>query len=88
VICGLQPEILFYNVIGTLAHSGCAAGPSLMIVFTYLKYLFLCLLVSNSIANPPVMGMIVMKEGKAFELLVLELNSGLDELSGGGGNIS
>jgi hypothetical protein len=32
--------------------------------------------------------MIVPKEGKAFGLLVLELNSGLDELSGGGGNIS
>jgi hypothetical protein len=52
------------------------------------KYLFLCLLVSNSIADPPVVGMIVPKEGKAFGLLVLELNSGLDELSGGGGNIS
>jgi hypothetical protein len=36
---------------------------------------------------PPVMGMIVLKEGKAFGFCVLELNSGLDELSGGG-NIS
>jgi hypothetical protein len=25
------------NVMGTLIHSGCATGPSLMIVFTYLK---------------------------------------------------
>jgi hypothetical protein len=36
-------------------------------------------------ADPPVIGMIVLKDGKA---LVLELDSGLDELSGGGGNIS
>jgi hypothetical protein len=56
------------KVIGTLAHSGRAAGPSLMIVFTDLKYLFLCLLVSNSMAEPPVMGMIVPKEGNAFGL--------------------
>jgi hypothetical protein len=28
--------------------------------------LFLCLLVSNSMADPPVMGIIVPKEGKAF----------------------
>jgi hypothetical protein len=28
--------------------------------------LFHCLLVSNSIADPPVIGMIVPKEGKAF----------------------
>jgi hypothetical protein len=34
------------------------------------------------------MDMIVLKEGKSFGLCVLELDSGLDELSGGGGNIS
>jgi hypothetical protein len=34
------------------------------------------------------MGMIVPKEGNAFGLWVLELDSGLDELSGGGENIS
>jgi hypothetical protein len=28
--------------------------------------LFLCLLVSNSMADPPMMGMIVPKDGKAF----------------------
>jgi hypothetical protein len=39
-------------------------------------------------AKPPVMGMIVPKEGNVFGLWVLELNSSLDELSGGGGNIS
>jgi hypothetical protein len=60
----------------------------LMIVFTDLKLLFLCLLVSNSIADPPVMGIIVPKEGKAFGFWVLELDSSLGELSGGGGNIS
>jgi hypothetical protein len=37
-------------------------------------------------AEPPVMGMIVSKEGNAFGLWLLELDSGLDELSGGGGN--
>jgi hypothetical protein len=55
------------KVIGTLAHSGRAAGPSLMMVFTDLKQLFLCFLVSNSMADPPVIGMIVLKDGKAFE---------------------
>jgi hypothetical protein len=34
------------------------------------------------------MGTIVPKEGKAFGFCVLELDSGLDELSGDGGNIS
>jgi hypothetical protein len=34
------------------------------------------------------MDMIVPKEGKAFGLCVLELDSVLGELSGGGGNIS
>jgi hypothetical protein len=34
------------------------------------------------------MGMIVPNEGNAFGLWFLELGSGLDELSGGGGNIS
>jgi hypothetical protein len=34
------------------------------------------------------MGMIVLKDGKAFEFYGLELDSGLDELLGGGGNIS
>jgi hypothetical protein len=38
--------------------------------------------------EPPVMGMIVPKEGNAFGLWLLELDSGLDELSGSGGNIS
>jgi hypothetical protein len=39
-------------------------------------------------AEPPLMGMIVPKEGNALGLWLLELISGLDELSGGGGNIS
>jgi hypothetical protein len=39
-------------------------------------------------ADPPMIGMIVPKDGKAFEFRVLELDSGLDELSGGCGNIS
>jgi hypothetical protein len=39
-------------------------------------------------AEPSVIGMIVPKEGNAFGLWTLELDSGLDELSGGGGNIS
>jgi hypothetical protein len=39
-------------------------------------------------ADPPVIGIIVPKDAKAFKLLGLELDSGLDELSGGGGNIS
>jgi hypothetical protein len=34
------------------------------------------------------MGMIVPKDGKAFGFRGLELDSGLDELSGGGGNIT
>jgi hypothetical protein len=34
------------------------------------------------------MGMIVPKEGKDFGFWVLELDSGLDELSGGGDSIS
>jgi hypothetical protein len=34
------------------------------------------------------MGMIVPKEGNSFGLWLLELDSGLDELSGGGGKIS
>jgi hypothetical protein len=38
--------------------------------------------------EPPVIGMMVPNEGNAFGLLPLELNSGLDELTGGGGNIS
>jgi hypothetical protein len=38
--------------------------------------------------EPPVMGMIVPKEGNAFGLWLLELDSVLDELSGSGGNIS
>jgi hypothetical protein len=54
------------KVIGTLAYSGRAAGSSLMMVFTDLK-LFLCFLVSNSMTDPPVIGMIVPKYGKAFE---------------------
>jgi hypothetical protein len=39
-------------------------------------------------AEPSVIGMMVPNEGNAFELLLLELDSGLDELSGGGGSIS
>jgi hypothetical protein len=39
-------------------------------------------------ADPPVIGMIVPKDGKAFELWGLELGSGLNELSGGGSKIS
>jgi hypothetical protein len=39
-------------------------------------------------AEPPVLGMIDPKEGNAFRLWLLELDSSLDELSGGGGNIS
>jgi hypothetical protein len=35
-----------------------------------------------------VMGTIVPKDGKTFEFSGLELDYGLDELSGGGGNIS
>jgi hypothetical protein len=76
------------KVIGTLAHSGRAAGPSLMMVFTDLKQLFLCFLVSNSMVDPLEIGMMVPKEGKDFEFWDLELDSGLDELSGGGGKIS
>jgi hypothetical protein len=76
------------KVIGTLAHSGHAAGPSLMMAFTDLKELFLCILVSNSMAEPPEIGMIVSKDGKAFEFWGLELDYGVDELSGGGGKIS
>jgi hypothetical protein len=41
-----------------------------------------------SIAEPAVMGMIVPNDGNAFRLWFLELGLGLDELSGGGGNIS
>jgi hypothetical protein len=39
-------------------------------------------------AEPPVMGMIVPKEGNAFGLWPLELESDFTELTGGGGNIS
>jgi hypothetical protein len=39
-------------------------------------------------ADPPEIGMMVPKDGKAFEFWGLELDSGLDELSGGGGKIS
>jgi hypothetical protein len=35
--------------------------------------------------EPPVMGIIVLKEDNAFRLCLLELDSSLDELSGGGG---
>jgi hypothetical protein len=38
--------------------------------------------------HPHEIGMIVPKDGKAFEFCGLELDSGLDELSGGGGKIS
>jgi hypothetical protein len=76
------------KLISTLAHSGRAAGPSLMMVFTDPKFLFLFFLVSNSMAHPHEIGMIVPKDGKAFEFCGLELDSGLDELSGGGGKIS
>jgi hypothetical protein len=38
-------------------------------------------------AEPPIMGMMVLKEGNAFGLLLLEFDSGLTELSGGGGKI-
>jgi hypothetical protein len=57
-------------------------------MFTDLKQLFLCLLVSNSIAEPLITGLIVLKEGSVFELLFLELDSGFTVLSGGGGKIS
>jgi hypothetical protein len=39
-------------------------------------------------ADPPEIGMIVPKDGKAFEFWVLKLDFGLGELSGGGGKIS
>jgi hypothetical protein len=39
-------------------------------------------------AEPPVIGMIIPNEVNAFGLLPLELDLGLDELFGGGGNIS
>jgi hypothetical protein len=39
-------------------------------------------------AGPPEIGMMVPKDGKAFEFWGLELDSGLDELSCGGGKIS
>jgi hypothetical protein len=39
-------------------------------------------------AEPLEIGMIVPKDGKAFEFWGLELDSSLDELSGGGGKIS
>jgi hypothetical protein len=55
------------KVIGTFAHSGRAAGPSLMMVFTDLKWLLLCFLVSNSMADPPEIGMIVPKDGNAYK---------------------
>jgi hypothetical protein len=61
------------KVIGTLAHSGRAAGLSLMMVCTDLKYLFLCFLVSNSMADPPEIGIMVPKDGKAFKFWVLNL---------------
>jgi hypothetical protein len=44
--------------------------------------------VSNFIVEPPVMGMIVLNDGNAFGLWVLELRSVFDELSRGGGSIS
>jgi hypothetical protein len=47
-----------------------------------------CFLVSNSMADPPETGMMVPKDGKAFEFYGLELDSSLDKLSGGGGKIS
>jgi hypothetical protein len=50
--------------------------------------LFLYLFVTNSMTEPPVIGLIVLKEGSAFRLLLLELDSGFTELAGGGGNIS
>jgi hypothetical protein len=39
-------------------------------------------------ADPPEIGMMVPKDGKAFQFWVLELDFGLDEVSGGGGKIS
>jgi hypothetical protein len=39
-------------------------------------------------AEPPVIGMTVSKDGNTFRLLLLEFNSGFTELAGGGGNIS
>jgi hypothetical protein len=39
-------------------------------------------------ADPPEIGMMVPKDGKTFEFWGLELDFGLDELSGGGGKIS
>jgi hypothetical protein len=50
--------------------------------------MFLCFLVSNSMADPPEIGIMVPKDGKVFEFWGLELDSGLDELLGGGGKIS
>jgi hypothetical protein len=38
--------------------------------------------------EPLVIGMIVLKEGNAFGLLLLELDSGFTEMAGGGGSIS
>jgi hypothetical protein len=38
--------------------------------------------------EPPEIGMMVSKDGGAFEFWGLELGSGLEELSGGGGKIS
>jgi hypothetical protein len=37
--------------------------------------------------EPPVIGMIVPKEGNAFRLWLLELDSGFTKLTDGGGNI-
>jgi hypothetical protein len=39
-------------------------------------------------ADPPEIGMMVPEYGKDFDFWGLELDSGLDELSGGGGKIS
>jgi hypothetical protein len=36
-------------------------------------------------ADPPEIGIMASKDGKAFEFWGLELDSGLDKLSGGGG---
>jgi hypothetical protein len=38
--------------------------------------------------EPPVIGMIVPKDGNAFGLLLLEFDSSFTELVGGGGNTS
>jgi hypothetical protein len=70
MIRGFQSEILFSESdwhLGPFWSHSWTPGPSLMLVFTNLKLLFFCFLVSNSMADPPVIGMIVPKVGKAFE---------------------